>query len=156
MGGPLVSDKLWLFSSYIPTIDTIHRTVNFTGGQSRIADPLPAPLCSTNMYNRVGLQRHQCVCACSPPGNYSYGRQTGQLVLPDSAVGQLNTQASTDPKYAPFGCRIRLPDLRVQFRRRLDSGRRKLVVSARYGYFFNNVETARRSRPGFATYTRRP
>src|SRR6202040_1939839 len=31
LGGPILKDKLWLFTSYIPTLDTIHRTTSFTG-----------------------------------------------------------------------------------------------------------------------------
>ena len=31
VGGALVKNKLWIFSSYIPSIDTTRRTTNFTG-----------------------------------------------------------------------------------------------------------------------------
>ena len=39
LGGPLWKNKLWLFSSYIPSIDTTRRTTNFTGRQSRARAP---------------------------------------------------------------------------------------------------------------------
>src|SRR5438132_14213230 len=66
VGGPLFSDRLWLFSSYIPLIDTTNRTTTFTG-----RNPGPRRLTQSfvqhNMYTGwtfAPLTR----CACSPAG----------------------------------------------------------------------------------------
>jgi len=31
LGGPILKNRLWFFTSYIPTLDRMSRTVNFTG-----------------------------------------------------------------------------------------------------------------------------
>jgi len=137
LGGPLVSDKLWLFSSYIPTIDTIHRTVNFTGANPG-SRTLTSSFVQHNMYNRIDYNVASTLRLFGS-WNYSYGRQTGQLVLPDSAVGQLNTQASTDPNTLRSDAGFVYPTSVYSFGGDW-TPTSKLVVSARYGYFFNNVE----------------
>ena len=142
VGGPILRDKLWLFSSYIPSMTTTRRTTSFTG-----ANPGPRTLAQTTMqhnsYNRLdyGLSNRLRLFAS---WNYAYWRQTGSLGGQDSAFGQRNTGASTDPNTL-----------------RADSGSvnplstftyggdwtptSKLVVTGRYGYFFNN--TAQRGIP---------
>jgi len=69
--------------------------VNFTGANPG-ARTLTSSFVQHNMYNRLDYSPFDKLRLFGA-WNYSYGRQTGQLVLPDSAVGQLNTQASTDP-----------------------------------------------------------
>jgi hypothetical protein len=137
IGGPLVSDKLWLFSSYIPTIDTLHRTVNFTGANPG-SRTLTSSFVQHNMYNRLDYNVTSTLRLFGA-WNYSYGRQTGQLVLPDSAVGQLNTGASTDPNTLRPDAGFVYPTSVYSFGGDW-TPTSKLVVSARYGYFFNNVE----------------
>lgn len=137
VSGPLLESKLWFLSSYIPTIDTIHRNVNFTG-----ANPGQRTLTSSfvqhNMYNRLdyGLTSRLRLFGA---WNYSYGRQTGQLVLPDSAVGQVNTQATTDPNTLRSDAGFVYPNSVYSFGGDW-TPTSKLVVTARYGYFFSNVE----------------
>ncbi len=135
VGGPLRTDKLWLFSSYIPQIDTTRRTTNFTG-----SNPGPRTLTQTstqhNAYNRLdyGPFSNLRVFAAM---NYAYSRTTGALGGTDSLYGQRNTGASTDPNSL-----------------RSDSGSvnplsvwtfggdwtptSKLVLSTRFGYMFQN------------------
>jgi hypothetical protein len=137
VGGPLWKNKLWMLSSYIPELRTERRTTNFTG-----ANPGPRSLSRTftghNAYNRLD---YGVVNTLRLFGgwNYGYSRVTGTLGGADSPAGQRNTGASTDPNTL-----------------RADSGSvnplsiytfggdwtptSKLVVTARYGYFFNNNE----------------
>jgi hypothetical protein len=135
--GPLMANKLWLFSSYIPTLDTIHRTVNFTGANPG-ARTLTSSFVQHNMYNRLDYSPFDKLRLFGA-WNYSYGRQTGQLVLPDSAVGQRNIQASTDPNTLRSDAGFTYPDSVYSFGGDW-TPTSKLVVSARFGYFFSNVE----------------
>ncbi len=137
IGGPLFKDKLWLFSSYIPTLDTIHRTTTFTG-----ANPGPRTLTSSfiqhNMYNRLdyGIMSSLRLYGA---WNYAYSRTTGQLGAPDSAFGQTNTGATTDPNTLRSDAGSVNP-LSVYSFGADWTPTAKLVVSARYGYFFSNNE----------------
>ncbi len=135
--GPLMTNRVWLYSSYIPTLDTIHRRVNFTGAN---AGPrtLTSSFVQHNMYNRLDYQAHSTVRLFGAL-NYSYGRQTGQLVLPDSAAGQINTGATTDPNTLRSDAGFTYPTSVYSFGADW-TPTPKLVITARYGYFFNNVE----------------
>lgn len=137
LSGPLYTNRLYLFSSYIPTMDTIHRNINFTG-----ANPGPRTLTSSfvqhNAYNRLDYQAHSTVRLFSA-WNYSYGRQTGQLALPDSAAGQVNTGASTDPNTLRSDAGYTYPTSVYSFGADWIPTP-KLVITGRFGYFFNNVE----------------
>ena len=95
IGGPALKNKLWLFSSYIPSVDTTRRITNFTS-----ADPGPRTLTQTrtdhNAYNRLdyGVTNSLRVFGS---WNYGYWRQTGTLGGADSPAGQVNTGRTTDP-----------------------------------------------------------
>src|SRR6185369_16520499 len=96
IGGALLKNRLWIFSSYIPSIDTTRRTTNFTG-----ANPGPRTLTQTvtthNAYNRLdyGVTNNLRLFGS---WNYGYFRTTGTLGGQDSNIpGQRNTGASTDP-----------------------------------------------------------
>jgi hypothetical protein len=143
VGGPLWKDKLWILSSYVPSIDTTRRTTNFTG-----ANPGPRTLTQTrtdhNAYNRLDYGPFNSLRLFGS-WNYGYYRTTGALGGADSPAGQVNngtgggTSAASDPNTI-----------------RSDSGSvnplsiftfggdwtptAKLVISARYGYYFNNTE----------------
>src|SRR6202011_1109395 len=95
LGGALWKDKLWLFSSYIPSVDTIRRLTTFTGLNAG-----PRNLTSTqtthNAYNRLDYGPLSSLRMFAS-WNYGYFRQTGLLGTPDSPAGQRNTGASTDP-----------------------------------------------------------
>jgi len=136
IGGPIFSDRLWLFSSYIPSIDTARRVTNFRGN-----NPGPRTLTQTttqhNAYNRLdyGVVNSLRVYGA---WNYAYYRTTGTLGGQDSPAGQVNTGATTDPNTLradggsvnPFATWTFGGDW---------TPTPKLVVSARYGYFFNNT-----------------
>ena len=142
LGGPIRKDKLWLFTSYVPTLDTIRRTTTFTG-----ANPGPRALTQSftqhNMYDRLDYGPFSSLRLFAS-WNYSYSRTTGQLGNPDSAAGQRNTGASTDPNTFRSDFGSVNPNAVYSFGGDW-TPTSKLVVSARYGYFFNNNE--QRGRP---------
>ncbi len=148
IGGAILKDKIWFFSSYIPTVDTIRRTTTFTG-----ANPGPRSLTSTytqhNMYNRVDYGVTNSLRLFGS-WNYGYSRTQGQLGAPDSAVGQLNAGASTDPNTFRADAGSVNPLSIYSFGGDW-TPTSKLVVSARYGYFFNNNE--QRGTPVGTRYT---
>src|SRR5207248_11041207 len=82
--------------------------------------------------------------------NYGYSRTQGTLGNPDSAYGQLNAGASTDPSSLRPDAGSVNP-LSVYVFGGDWTPTSKLVVSARYGYFFNNNET--RGRPTGIQYS---
>jgi hypothetical protein len=101
IGGPLFKNKLWLFSSYIPTLDKISRTVNFTG-----VNPGPHTFTRSNtvqnMLNRLDFQPFSKLHLFAG-WQYGYSRIRGQLPAePDSVTGQANPIAGVDPSsYRP-------------------------------------------------------
>ena len=138
LGGPLLKNKLWIFSSYIPSVSTTRRTTNFIG-----ANPGPRTLVSTttqhNAFNRLDYSPLNSLRLYSS-WNYAYFRQSGALGGVDSLIpGQRNTGATTDPNTIrsdagsvnPFAVYSYGADW---------TPTAKLVISARYGYFFNNTE----------------
>ncbi len=137
IGGPLLSNKLWLFSSYIPDITTTRRVTNFLG-----SNPGPRTLTQTstahNAYNRLdyGVTNSLRLFAAF---NYGYSRTTGTLGGQDSPAGQRNTGATTDPNTLRSDAGSVNP-LSVYTFGGDWTPTAKLVVSARYGYFFNNNE----------------
>lgn len=137
LGGPIFKQRLWLFSSYIPLIDTIRRTTTFTG-----ANPGPRSLTQSfvqhNMYNRLDYRAFDRLRLFGA-WNYAYSRTAGQLGVPDSAVGQINTGASTDPNTFRSDAGSVNPLAVYSFGGDWTPTSR-LVVSARYGYFFSNNE----------------
>ena len=138
ISGPLISNRLWLYSSYIPQIDTIHRTINFTGVNAG-ARTLTSSFVQHNMYNRLDYGVTNALRAFAS-WNYAYGRQTGQLLLPDSAIPrQVNTQAGIDPNTLRSDAGFVYPSAVYSFGADW-TPTSKLVVIARYGYFFSNVE----------------
>jgi hypothetical protein len=137
VGGALVKNKLWIFSSYIPSISTTRRTTNFTG-----LNPGPRTLTQTatahNAYNRLdyGVTSNLRLFGS---WNYGYSRNTGTLGGQDSNYGQRNTGSSTDPNTFRSDAGSVNPLAVYSFGGDW-TPTAKLVVSARYGYFFNNNE----------------
>jgi hypothetical protein len=138
VGGALMKNKLWIFSSYIPSISTTRRTTTFTG-----ANPGPRKLTQTttthNAYNRLdyGVTSNLRLFGS---WNYGYFRTTGTLGTADNNIdGQRNTGASTDPNTLRADAGSVNPLAVYSFGGDW-TPTAKLVVSARYGYFFNNTE----------------
>jgi outer membrane receptor protein involved in Fe transport len=137
IGGPLLKNRLWLFTSYIPQLDTIRRRTTFTG-----TNPGPRNLTSTsiqhNAFTRLDYRVFDSLRLYAS-WNYAYYRQTGTLGQPDSAYGQRNLGASTDPNTLRSDAGSVQPTSVYGFGGDW-TPTSKLVVSARYGYFFNNFE----------------
>src|ERR1035437_434839 len=138
-GGPLWKNKLWIFSSYIPSVNTTRRLTTFTS-----ANPGPRWLTQTttthNAYNRLdyGVTNSLRLFASM---NYGYYRQTGTLSGADSVVGSnyVNTSRTTDPNTLRADAGSVNP-LSIWTFGGDWTPTPKLVVTARYGYFFNNPE----------------
>ena len=138
IGGPILTDRLNFFSSYVPTLDTTRRKVNFTG-----TNPGPRTLTNTytrhDMYNRMDYRVLNSLRVFGS-WNYGYSRTTGQLITPDSAYGQTNTSSSTDPNTlrsdAGFVNPLSLYSVGGDW-----TPNSKMVIQSRYGYFFYNNES---------------
>ena len=100
VGGPLWRNKLWLFSSYIPSIDTTRRVTNFTGANPgpRTLDPDPPrrttlttawTTVSTNSLRLFGIlelrllpaDRNAGRCRIAPPARRNTGASTDPNTL---------------------------------------------------------------------------
>ena len=138
VGGPLFRDRLFLFSSYVPTVDTTNRTTTFIAANPG-ARRLSQSYVQHNMYNRLDFRAFNSLRLFGS-WNYAYSRLQGQLGSEDSAFGQPNPGATSDPnKFRPDNGTV--SPLAVY-----DFGgdwtpTSKLVISARYGYFFLNNES---------------
>src|SRR3989440_184449 len=137
IGGPIFRERLWLFTSYIPTIDTISRTTTFTGNNSG-PRTLSSNFIQHNAYTRLDYRLINSLNLFAG-WNYSYSRTKGTLGSPDSAYGQVNTGASTDPNTLRSDNGSVNP-LSVYTFGGDWTPTSRLVVSARYGYFFSNNE----------------
>src|SRR5262245_10606297 len=145
LAGPLFADKLWAFSSYIPTLDTIQREVNFKCPTSNPACTFAGPrrFAQTsnqhNAYNRLDLGVSNAL-RLNGSWNYGYGRVTGALPAPDSAFGQVNSGATVDPTTLRSDQGVVTP--LSLFNAVGDwTPTSKLLVAGRFGYFYKNFET---------------
>jgi hypothetical protein len=137
VGGPLFRDRLWLYTSYLPTIDRDTRRVNFTGKNPGLRSFTRSDD-THNMMSRLDYKIFNPLRLFAS-WQYGYRRLTGINLpnFPDSAFGQKNTAAGTDPSTL-----------------RTDTGSvnpldvwnfggdwtvtPQLIVTSRFGYFFYN------------------
>lgn len=147
VGGPILKDRLWLFTSYIPTLDRIRRTTTFTGANAG-ARTLKQTFAQHNLYSRLDYRAFDSLRLFAG-WNYAYSRSMGQLGQPDSAYNQVNAGASTDPTtlHSNFGS---VDPLSVYTFGGDWTPTSKMVVSTRFGYFFSNDE--QRGRPTGTQY----
>jgi outer membrane receptor protein involved in Fe transport len=139
IGGPIFRDKLWFFSSYIPTIDRITRAVNFTGDLNPGLHTFNRSYTAHNMLNRLDYQPFSKLHLFGG-WQYGYSRITGQLpTYPDSVIGQANPIATNDPTtFRPDTGSVN-PSNIFNFGGDWTPNSR-LVISAHYGYFYYNSE----------------
>ncbi len=137
IGGYLKKDKLWLFTSYVPSIDRLSRTVNFVSPWNQ------------RTFNRAidthnGMLRLDWMATSKirtyGAWQYGYVRQTGiDLPNPDSVFGQTNTTAGNDPSSYRADRGNVSPSSVYTFGSDI-SVTNKFVVSTRFGYWFTNFE----------------
>lgn len=139
IGGPILRDKLWLFSSYVPTIDRYTRSVNFTGATDPGEHSFTRSYTAHNMLNRLDYQLFSKVRLYAG-WQYGYSRIKGQLpTLPDSATGQANPIAGNNPaQFRPDTGSVN-PSNIFNFGGDWTPNSRT-VVAIRYGYFYYNSE----------------
>jgi len=138
IGGPLFKDKLWLFSSYVPSLDRQTRQVTFTK-----TDPGPHSFTRSNttqnMLNRLDYQPFTKLHLFAS-WQYGYSRIKGQLPsLPDSVTGQTNPIAGNNPaSYRPDAGSVN-PSNVMNFGGDWTVNSHT-VVTARYGYFYYDTQ----------------
>jgi hypothetical protein len=139
IGGPVLKDKLWLFSSYVPTIDRITRKVNFTGATDPGVHSFTRSYTAHNMLNRLDYQAFSKLTLYGA-WQYGYSRITGQLpTFPDSAIGQANPIATNNPaQFRPDAGSVN-PSNIFNFGGDWTPNSRT-VVAVHYGYFYYNSE----------------
>jgi len=96
-GGPILTDKVWLFASYVPQFYRARRDVNFTYA----ANPGPRAFYTTQdthyAFGRVDYAPFSKLTVFGA-WEYSMARLIGNsLPNPDSKIGQRNSSASSDP-----------------------------------------------------------
>ena len=145
LAGALKKDKIWLFSSYIPTMDTINRDVNFkcTAANPACAYAGPRRMTQTfnqhNAYNRLDLGVNDKL-RFNGSWNYAYTRTQGQLPAPDSAIGQVNSGATVDPGTLRSDQAVVNP-LSIYNVGGDWTPTSKLMVDGRFNYYFTNFST---------------
>jgi outer membrane receptor protein involved in Fe transport len=139
IGGPLIKNKLWLFSSYIPTIDRITRQTNSTFAGDTGPHSYTRSDTVQNMLNRLDYQPFQKLHLYSA-WQYGYHRISGQLpTLPDSVIGQANPTAGQNPASFRRDTGSVNPSTILNFGGDWTPTART-VVAVRYGYFYYNTE----------------
>lgn len=138
LGGPLFTDRLRFFSSYVPSLYSVTRSVNFTG-----ANPGPHSFTQTsntqNFMNRLDYSPFNSLHLFGA-WQSAYNRTKGvNLPNPDSPFGQVNTSAGTDPNSlrADTGTVNPLTILNFGGDWTVNS---RMIVTARYGSFYQNGE----------------
>ncbi|HEX4575960.1 MAG TPA: carboxypeptidase regulatory-like domain-containing protein [Edaphobacter sp.] len=139
VGGPLFTDKLFMFASYAPDFQRTRRDAisTFVGN----AGP-------HTYYNTADTHAAVVQLTYSPTNNlrlnagwdYNFIRIVGQLPVPDSKFGQTNTSATTNPASFRSDGGFVNPISVYSFGADYTLGSRTLI-SARYGYLFNNTHT---------------
>ena len=136
IGGPVLKDKMFMFLSYIPDFARTRRSATFTGTNPGLR----------NFYQsqdtHFGLARldYSPINKLNVWGSYqySYSRIVGALPNPDSAIGQRNASAGTDPTTfrADTGSVNPLSMTTVGANYTINS---KTLLSAHYGWFYQDT-----------------
>jgi hypothetical protein len=136
VGGPLLTNKVFAFLSYIPDITRTRRTATFTK-----TNPGPRSFYQSQD-THFGLARldYSPWSKLSVFGSYqyAYSRIVGVLPNPDSLTGQLNSSSTSDPTTfrADTGSVNPLSTTSFGANYTVSS---KTLISARYGYFYQDT-----------------
>jgi Carboxypeptidase regulatory-like domain/TonB dependent receptor len=138
LGGPLLSNKVWLYSSFVPEYYALRRDVNFTK-----TNPGPRSFYeSQNQYYGFARLDYAPTSKLRLFASWEdlYTRVVGNnLPTPDSKIGQTNSNATTDPTtFRPDSGQV-IPAAVYAFGGDYTITPR-LLLSVRYGYLFSNAE----------------
>jgi Carboxypeptidase regulatory-like domain/TonB-dependent Receptor Plug Domain len=145
LGGALRADRLWVYSSYIPTVDTIQRDVNFKCPPANPTCTVAGPrrfgqsFNQHNAYSRLDFRASDSL-RFNGSWNYAYTRITGALPAPDSATGQVNSGATVDPTTLRSDQGVVSPQSIFSVGGDWNPTSR-LLIAGRFGYFFKNFAT---------------
>ena len=137
IGGPLFKDRLWLFSSYVPRLSQVTRSVTFTG-----AHPGPRSFTQTDttqsFLNRLDYRLSDSVRLFGAwQSGYRRIKGTQASLGPDSIYGQVNTSAGIDPNSLRSDTGSTNPLTILNFGGDITVGS-KLVITTRYGYYYTD------------------
>lgn len=144
IGGPILKERLWLFSSYIPSLTRLRRTVNFTGADAN-GNPFgtrafPETQDVHNALNRLDWAATNKI-RVHGAWQYGYTRRTG-LNLPDPDPvnpRQVNGTAGNNPgQYNPDRGEV-FPNSVYTTAADINLTSR-LVVAVRYGYWYTDLQ----------------
>jgi hypothetical protein len=142
-------DRLWLYTGYLPTLDTTNRTTTFQGtfnNNTPTQQTMTQTFVQHNLYSRLDYRMFNSLNLFGS-WNYGYSRVRGILAQPDSAIGQLSACGSKLCNGTGVDPSSFRPDNGAVFPLSVYSfggdwtPTSKLLVSTRFGYFFNNAET---------------
>ncbi len=138
LGGPLLSNKVWLFSSFVPEYYALRRDVNFTK-----TNPGPRSFYQTqNQYYGFARLDYAPTSKLRLFASWEdlYTRVVGNsLPNPDSKIGQTNSSSTTDPTTFRADSGQVIPAAVYAFGGDYTITP-KLLLSVRYGYLFSNAE----------------
>ena len=139
IGGALFPEKLWMFASYVPEFYRVRRAVNFTGA---VNPGLRTFYASQDQHYGFARLDYAPLSKLRLFASWEdlYTRQIGQLPNPDSRIsGQVNTSASLDPTTLRQDTGTVSPAAIYAFGADY-TVTSNLLLSARYGYLYNNTE----------------
>lgn len=143
VGGPLLKNRLWLFASYAPSFDRTRRNTVYTGAANIAAGVAGQRdfYRTIDVHNGLARIDYKVFNSLTVFGawQYGYSRTTGSLGNIDSALGQVNTGSGIDPRSIRSDNGSVNPSSVYTFGADW-TPTSHVVVSGRYGYFFNNGE----------------
>lgn len=139
VGGAIRKDRLWFFTSYVPQLYTVTRTVNFTGNNSGVRS-FTEQSTQQNFMNRLDYRLFNSVrLFASWQSGFARVRGNVNFPGPDSALGQVNTSAGTDPNTLRTDTGYVSPLTILNFGGDWTVGSH-MVVTGRVGSFYTNQE----------------
>ena len=139
IGGPLLTDRLSIFASYVPTLSQVTRSVNFTG-----LNPGPRSFTQTDTTQssmlRLDYRLSNSIRLFGAwQGGYRRIKGTQASLNQDSVYGQVNTTAGTDPNTLRSDTGSTNPLTVLNFGSDISVGS-KMVITSRFGYFYTDAQ----------------
>jgi hypothetical protein len=140
LGGYLLKDRLWAFSSFVPRVASLSRTVNFSS-----SSPVPGLRTfheNINTYYALGRLDFLATQKIRLFGSWQYGYERGSgtsLPTADSAYGQTNPSAGTSPDNYNSGIGYTAPNVIYGVGADITINP-NLVATTRFGYFYQDYQ----------------